>query len=419
MVYDLVIQNASTDGTNSTVDIGIRGTEISKVSEDALKGRGEVDAAGNLVAPGFVDAHMHIDRAFAATGERKPKGSDLSSGQKDYNELFDAYYEEISIKDIEERAVKNIKKAVQFGSVHLRTHVAIDHPTGLGNMRACLSARERTKDIADIQIVPWSARGIMHKDNRETMREAIQLGLENGGDILVGGVDPGSRNHDVERTINAWLDLAEEFDINLDPHIQDPGTLGTYTLNRLLDKADKRGIGDRITASHCFCLGNIEEWHSEEMIGRLEKSGAGMVTCYSSTRCSMPLRSLLESDVPVGHGTDNDQDFVTLHGHTDPIEALIVQSNKLNIDGLSNPEYRWFQSNSGLEQLWDLITYQGSEVMGITAYGTTEGDRADLVVLDKSSPQWAIAGHGSCRFVVKRGEIVAKDGRLTDEYADV
>ena len=419
MVHDLVIRNASTDGTDDTVDIGIKDAEIVEVSDTDLEANEEIDAGGNLVAPGFVDAHMHIDRAFAARGERKPKGSDRSPGQKDYNELFDAYYEEILIEEIEERAVKNIKKAVRFGSVHLRTHVAIDHPTGLGNMRACLRARERTKDIANIQIVPWSARGILHEDNRETMREAIKLGLENGGNILVGGADPASRSHNVERTIDIWLDLAEEFDVGLDPHIQDPGTLGTYTLNRLLDKADKRGIGDRITASHCFCLGNVEQWHSDEVIERFEKSGAGMVTCYSSTRCSMPLRSLLESDVPIAHGTDNDQDFVTLHGHSDPIEGLIVQSNKLNIDGLSTQEYRWFQSNSGLEGLWDMITHQGSEVMDLPSYGTTEGSRADLVVLDEPSPQWAIAAHGTCRFVMKDGSVVAEEQSLTDDYVDV
>jgi cytosine deaminase/N-isopropylammelide isopropylaminohydrolase len=286
-------------------------------------------------------------------------------------------------------------------------------------MEACIRARERTSEIADVQLVPWSAHGILHEDNVEKMREAIQMGLDAGGDILVGGVDPGTRNYDVERTIDAWLDLAEEFDIKLDPHIQDGGTLGTYTLDRLLDKADERGFEDRITASHCFCLANVKEWRVNEMIERFEETGTGVVTCYSSTRCSMPLRSLIESGAPVAHGTDNDQDFVALHGRTDSIEGLIVETNKLHGDATFDEEYRWFQTNDGLAALWNMLTEQGADVMDLENYGVEEGNRADLVVLDEPSSQWAIVDHASRRYVVKDGSVVAEDEELTTEYSEL
>ena len=68
--YDLVIRNARViDGTGSPwyrADIGIRGDEIAAIARriDAASAR-TVDAAGQVVAPGFIDIHVH---AFGGAG---------------------------------------------------------------------------------------------------------------------------------------------------------------------------------------------------------------------------------------------------------------------------------------------------------------------------------------------------------------
>jgi len=68
--YDLVIRNARViDGTGSPwyrADIGIRGDEIAAIARriDTASAR-TVDAAGQVVAPGFIDIHVH---AFGGAG---------------------------------------------------------------------------------------------------------------------------------------------------------------------------------------------------------------------------------------------------------------------------------------------------------------------------------------------------------------
>jgi dihydroorotase/N-acyl-D-amino-acid deacylase len=68
--YDLVIRNARViDGTGSPwyrADIGIRGDEIAAIARriDAASTR-SIDAAGQVVAPGFIDIHVH---AFGGAG---------------------------------------------------------------------------------------------------------------------------------------------------------------------------------------------------------------------------------------------------------------------------------------------------------------------------------------------------------------
>ncbi|MEQ8860107.1 MAG: amidohydrolase family protein [Pseudomonadales bacterium] len=63
--HDLVIRGGTViDGTGAaerTADVAVRGGTISEVGKVSGRGRREIDAAGALVTPGFVDIHTHYD----------------------------------------------------------------------------------------------------------------------------------------------------------------------------------------------------------------------------------------------------------------------------------------------------------------------------------------------------------------------
>ncbi len=65
MTYDVVIRGGTVvDGTGAparTADVAITGGTVAEVGRVADRGRQEVDAAGALVTPGFVDIHTHYD----------------------------------------------------------------------------------------------------------------------------------------------------------------------------------------------------------------------------------------------------------------------------------------------------------------------------------------------------------------------
>jgi N-acyl-D-aspartate/D-glutamate deacylase len=62
-VFDLVIRNGRVIDPDSSLDavrsIGIRGGKIAAVSVSALQGTQVIDAEGLVVAPGFIDLHVH------------------------------------------------------------------------------------------------------------------------------------------------------------------------------------------------------------------------------------------------------------------------------------------------------------------------------------------------------------------------
>ena len=80
MRFDLILRNATVvDGTRAPryrADVGVSGDRIAHIgSLDSSQGKIEIDAAGKVVAPGFIDAHTHDDRLLLSAPEMAPKAS--------------------------------------------------------------------------------------------------------------------------------------------------------------------------------------------------------------------------------------------------------------------------------------------------------------------------------------------------------
>lgn len=78
--FDLLIRNATIiDGTGApryAGDIGIRGDRIVRVGDlSGQHGAEEIDLAGAIAAPGFIDAHTHDDRFMLSNPDMTPKVS--------------------------------------------------------------------------------------------------------------------------------------------------------------------------------------------------------------------------------------------------------------------------------------------------------------------------------------------------------
>jgi N-acyl-D-amino-acid deacylase len=78
--FDLIISGGTIlDGSGGdafTADVGVTGDRIGAVGDlSAAKASARIDASEKIVAPGFIDAHTHDDRAVLSTPEMTPKVS--------------------------------------------------------------------------------------------------------------------------------------------------------------------------------------------------------------------------------------------------------------------------------------------------------------------------------------------------------
>jgi len=77
--FDLIIRNATViDGTRAPrfqADIAVKAGKIARIGKVKQKGKKEIDAAGKIAAPGFIDAHTHDDRLMLSSPEMAPKVS--------------------------------------------------------------------------------------------------------------------------------------------------------------------------------------------------------------------------------------------------------------------------------------------------------------------------------------------------------
>src|SRR5688500_18447818 len=77
---DLIIRDGTLiDGTRAPrrkADVAVRNGKVAKVGNlGKEKAKVEIDAAGKIVAPGFIDAHTHDDRLMLSAPDMAPKVS--------------------------------------------------------------------------------------------------------------------------------------------------------------------------------------------------------------------------------------------------------------------------------------------------------------------------------------------------------
>ncbi|MFP9193351.1 amidohydrolase family protein [Natrialbaceae archaeon A-CW1-1] len=406
--YTVIIRNGYLQTEDKVVDIGITNDKITKIDTE-IDGDAptEIDANNNLVAPGFVDSHAHMDKSFAICGCRHPKHNDQPYDPKVLTPFGEEYFDNISKEAITKHAIQNAKKAVENGTTHIRTHVTVDTTSGTKTTEAVIDARDSVRDLLDIQIVPFSEQGCLTDDGVEHyLRQSIELGAD-----AVGGMDPLTNNNNIDDAVDIWFDIATEFDVEIDAHIHEPGSLGRYTLRRLAEKTIEHNHIGKTTASHAFGLAGTPLDELDQLTKIFQEAQMKFITCYPSTRPDMPLKWLME-ELTVGHGTDNIRDFIIPHGSADVLQGLFVQCLNMRNDPTAD-SYRFFEMNVGMNLLWEMATKESARVLSINDYGIYEGGKADLNIFDVESREWAIIKQPDPRYVLKNGSIVAKNGEMT------
>ena len=405
MALDLIVRGGRLRGRedDGPLDLGVKDGRIAQVAPRIEAEGPDLDAAGKLVAPTFVDPHVHLDKALITETVRDNVSGTLTEAIEIIWERKRRYERD----EILDRAHRVIRWAVRHGTTALRTHADVDTIGGLVPIQALLALKAQVAHLVDLQVVAFPQEGILQDPGSdELMRRAMELGAD-----AVGGMPYNERTPTDSRThIEFCLELAREFDADVDMHVDETDDPGARTLAMLADATIRSGWEGRVTAGHTCALAAYPDPYAAKVIAMVERAGIHMITNPATNlmlqgrydrqpirRGITRVKELMEAGVNVGYGQDCLRDtFYPTFGQADLLEVGLITAHAAQ---LSTP--------AEVDHLFDMPTVNGARIMHIEGYGLTEGCRASFNVLDCPDVQEA--------FRTRPDRIVFRDGRRIAE----
>lgn len=383
MQYDLIVRHAQLYHHDGLVDIatkdGLFASIASELPSDSSAPR-EIDAAGRLVVPPFIDAHVHLDAVLTVGQPRYNTTGTLLEGIQIWSERKPS----LSREDVKKRALEEIRWEVAQGTLHIRSHVDVCDPN-LTALRALLEVREEVRDICNLQLVAFPQDGILSFPNgRELMRHAMELGCD-----LVGGIPhyEWTRDMGVEDVHYAFA-LAREFNRDIDCHCDETDDpLSRFTEVMAADTLQQDWQG-RVTASHCTAMHSYDNAYAFKLIRLLANAQVNVVAnpfdnvvlqgrfdTYPKRRGITRVKELLAGGVNVALGHDSIMDPWFPLGKGDMLAAAQLALFLCHMSGYDE-----------INDVLDLITTNAARTLRIQdSYGIEEGKPADFLVLDAPS----------------------------------
>jgi cytosine/adenosine deaminase-related metal-dependent hydrolase len=352
-----------------------------------------IDLAGALLVPGFVDGHIHLDKTLLGLPYQRHRPGDTVALRitREKELRRDLCY------PVEQRAKHLIACAVACGTTALRTHVDIDTEIGLTGLEALLGVREAVRELIEIEIVAFPQSGILSDPGTaDLLDNAIREGAD-----LVGGLDPAGIDNDIDGHLETIFGIAERHGVGLDIHLHDPGPLGCFELQLIAERTAACGLGGRVAVSHAFALGAVDDVEFDRTAKALAGAGVAIMTNGPGPVPMPPVKRLVAAGVTVFAGSDNIRDAWSPYGNGDMLERAMLIGYR-----------QGFLADADLELAFDLANGAAARILGLAGHGVKVGAAADLVAIPAGCIAEAVAAHPPRLLVMKRGRIVARDGKL-------
>jgi cytosine deaminase len=407
---DLIIRDARLRHRDGLADVGIAGGRIEAIAPRLGGGAAEeVDAAGHLTTPSFVEPHIHLDKALTAARARENPTNVFEEALAIMREVKRAY----TVEDVADRATRVIRWLVGHGVTMVRSYVDVDTIVGLTALQGVLAARARCRHLADIQLIAFPQEGLWCDPGADGLMEQA---MERGADVVGGMPFAEMIEADADRHIEFALALARRFDRDVQMHVDESDDPGARTLHAYAVAAIRAGWQGRVTADHATALAAYDDSYAARVIALVARARMNMVTLPTKlmrggVRDKEPRRrgitrvkELIAAGVNVAYGQDVIQDgFLPVFGTGDPLQVGFLLAFAAQ-----------FSSPASIETLYDMATVNGARIMNRPEHAIEVGRRADLVVVAAPSVQEAYRTQAPRLLVVHDGRVVARNGRVVD-----
>ncbi|MBB3152743.1 cytosine deaminase [Paenibacillus endophyticus] len=398
LLLDLLITNVRLPNTAFLMDVGVREGKVAYLALSGAEGKPAAlqteQGAGGMLLPGFVEPHIHLEKAYL-----------LSRMEEEANSLQAAIQMTADMKhgftkdDMQARSLAVIREAIRSGVTHMRCHAEVDPILGLAAFEAALELKERVKAALDLQIVVFPQEGISKSPGTaELMDEAMRL----GGDV-VGGIT--YQDADLQEHLRFVFDMAEKYGKPIDFHADFADNPEQLAIADIASMTIEAGMQGMVSAGHVTTLGSLPQERAVSIAELIKQAELHIMTLPATDlfingrgdrekprRGLTPVGLLLEMDVNVVIGANNVRNPFTPFGKADPLETawlLAVTS--------------YMGSEADACRLIHMLTEGAAKALGLKDYGIRIGAEADMVLFSAMTERDILLDKPERRTVWKRG----------------
>lgn len=386
---NLLIRNVRPKGGAAT-DLLIRDGRFA--AGPAPAGTPELDGAGRLALPGLIEAHTHLDKTvMGMPGYRNENGPTL----------IDKIDNERSARRTlpippHRQSMRHALLTVSHGTTHIRTHVDVDTECGIQGIEGVLQTRADLADVVGIDLVAFPQSGMLIRPGTvELMEQALRLGCG-----TVGGLDPCAIDRDPKGHLDIIFGMAERHGCGIDIHLHEPGEMGAFSMELIIERTRALGMAGRVVIDHAFCLGTPDPALVNPLVDALAAAGIAIATTAPASRAVPVFKQLVAAGVVLCAGSDGVRDTWSPYGNGDMLERGMLLGLRNNL-----------RRDDELEQVLDAITVDAARALRLADYGMAPGCWGDLVLVDAETVAEAVAQRPGRRTTIRRGIVTAQDGQ--------
>ncbi|MGJ3192771.1 amidohydrolase family protein [Paenarthrobacter nitroguajacolicus] len=356
-----------------------------------------VEGRGRLLLPSFSDVHVHLDSTRIGLPFREHTGGPgvWTMMMNDRQNWRNA---EVPLQD---RVNDTLGRMIARGTTRVRSYAQVDVDCRLERFDAVAAAKEKFAGQAAVDIIAFPQAGLLLEEGTvELMEEALKAGAN-----VMGGIDPCTLDRDPARHLDIVFGLAEKYQVPIDIHLHEPGELGVFSTDLVLERTRSLGMQGKVTMSHAYQLGSVNEATTRRLIDAFAELDVSLASVAPSAAGQLPIPLLTEAGVRLGLGEDGQRDYWSPYGNTDMLDRTWQLAFT-----------HGFRKDELIEHCLAIATIGGASILDPSATrlkdtahrpGVEVGDPADLLLVDGETVASTVMDRGKDRTVIHAGRVVA------------
>ncbi|WKC22549.1 amidohydrolase family protein [Rhizobium sp. SSA_523] len=369
---------------------------VSAIGQGSRTGIKTYDAAGALLLPGFVDAHIHLDKAMLLG--RCP----ICEGNlKEAVRLTAVCKSQFTEEDVYARGSEVLDMAFRSGTRAMRTFVEVDPRVGMRSFDAIRRLAADWAHLIDLQICAFAQEGVT--DETETL--ALLAKALEAGATVVGGCP--YTDADPHAHVELIFDLAERFGVDVDFHVDFDLDPENSILPKIIAETDRRSYHGRVVVGHATKFAAFSADRRAGLAAGMRESGISLVVLPATDaflngdrsdpmrpRGLAPASDLAGAGVDVAIATNNVENFFTPFGDA---SLLRMAQFYANLEQLA--------ADHSLDRVHAMISDIPARMTGLALPDLAIGAAADFILVKARSAAEAIRRNAPVTAVIRSGRM--------------